>query len=202
MNCQSFFKMINSRNLTSPIRRRIFSTVLPVFFAGLPILVAPCHAQQKKLVINTTAIDSNKLPFPGQTITLEAEVSNTRDFRLPVRLLAVRDGKFYEIAAPSGLLAASDHPQYKVEIPAPVAELVYQFVLMSPDGSVASSQRVSLRRKCIPNILPAFGELPDDVDGSERFNLLLTDNKRMELEIDNLERAAKLVDVISDLVAQ
>lgn len=171
------------------------------------ISLNPCKAQEKTansnlISISANSITANKLPFPGQTLTLSAEVSNTRDFRLPIRLLAVRDGKFYEISAPSGLLGANEKPQYKVEIPAPVAEIIYQFVLIAPDGTATSSQRISIRRDCIPNVLPAIGEMPDDMDGSERFNTLLVDNKRMEQEISNLENAATVLDTLSELISQ
>ena len=192
------FKKLISFFALAFIRRELLACF--ILLQLLPI--RPSQAQQKSFVITAQSIDPNTLPFPGQTISMSAEVSNTRDFRLPVRLLAVRDGKFYEIAAPSGLLEANDHPQYKVEIPAPVAELIYQFVLILPDGTAATSQRVSVRRDCIPNIIPSLGELPDEIDGSERFNTLLIDNKRLEQEISNFEKSATEIDALSELIAQ
>ena len=199
------FDKINSFNgLAINIKTRL----LFLFLIGMQVFIMSiCAAQEKPaersaITIKAQSIDPTKLPFPGQTLTLNAEVNNTRDFRLPIRLLAMRDGKFYEIAVLSGLLGANDKPQYKVEIPAPIAEIAYQFVLISPDGSAITSQRVSVRRSCIPNILPALGELPDEMDGSERFNVLLVNNKRMEQEISNLEKAAIEVDALSELITQ
>lgn len=174
-----------------------------LIFALLGLLVCSpvCSAAQpRNLSITAAEIDAQKIPFPGKPITLSAEVSNTRDFRLPVRLLAVRDGKFYETAVPEGILNIRDKPQYQVEIPAPLAELVYEFVLLLPDGSAVSSRRMVLRRNCIPDVMPALGELPTEVDGSERFNRLLVDSKRLEQEIDNLERAAAQITTLTELV--
>lgn len=192
---------------------RMFIT-LSLYLCGASSLLVniegvDCHAQQdsanvqtKPLVINALQIDANKMPFPGERITLRAEVSNTRDFRLPIRLLAVRDGKFYEISAASGLLGSNERPQYQVEIPAPLAELSYQFVLIQPNGTVATSKRLVARRSCIPDITPVMGEMPADVDGSERFNRLIVDNLKLEQEISNLERTAQELDSISELLAK
>lgn len=170
---------------------------------GLIALDKTANAQNKsQLTVSASQVDEKKLPFPGQILTLTAEVSNTRDFRLPARVLIVRDGQFQEIKTQPGVLGANEKPQYKVEVPSPVGELVYQFVVTGPDGTISSSLRQTVRRSCIPNLSPALSAVPDQLDGEERFSVLMAENKRLEQEIANLETAALELDSMKELISQ
>jgi hypothetical protein len=190
--CTSFGQMKN------------FVLTILVLLSSIAVLInrpRPAIAQNKIVTIEASQLDPKKMPYPGKPLVLSAELQNTRDFNLPVRLLAVRDGKLYEVAVPRGVLSVQDRPQYQVSLPAPLAEISYQFIVSLPDGNTASSKRYIARRSCLPDTVPAEGEIQEDLEGSERFNQLLVDNKRLEREIDNLERAASELDALSELIS-
>jgi hypothetical protein len=95
-------------------------------------------------------ITAATLPSPGQPLILTVEVAGSREISLPIRIVAVRDGRLIPIPLNTSYRNAADRPVYEFQIPSPLAELSYQFVLPLKADTVIATQRYSVRRPCIP----------------------------------------------------
>ncbi len=158
--------------------------------------------QQGKISISANKIAAADLPAPGMPIELKAELNNTRDFRYPLKVLLVLDQEFQEFMSDPGLPDSREKPQYSIKIPAPVVEVEYQFVLTMPDGSFIVSPRQKVRRNCQPDISPAINEIDPAIDGSDKLNLLIVQNQKIEEELANLQSAVDEIRQLSGMLAK
>jgi len=139
-------------------------------------------------------------PYPGQTMNLVVRLNNTRNTGQKMRLLLVKDGRLMNIPPQEGFLNEHDQPTYEIPVPAPIAEMVYQFILPNPDGSTLISPRYSIRRNCIPNIDLAGTEPAAEVQGIERLQNLVNQAKDLENDLATYDRIAKVLEQIKGLI--
>jgi hypothetical protein len=123
-----------------------------------------------------------------------AELRNTKDVGLKVRLVGSRDGRLIDITLPKGNLNVNDYPEYRVEIPAPVAAMSYQFVVHQPDGSLATSQRFAIRRACVQNYRIEIPDNGGDVEFKRSVGELVSRAKSLERETLQLDASLKVVE--------
>ena len=98
-----------------------------------PIYAHGQKAPQKSAIqIYHKPLTEKTLPAPGQSMTIAAELFGTKEISLPLRLVAVRDGRLLPAPLTNSYRNAADRPVYEFEMPAPMAEISYQFVLPIP----------------------------------------------------------------------
>lgn len=174
--------------------------------AGFMTLTAPAAtlaadkvpAPRAVLQLIHKPLTDKMLPAPGQPLTLALELVGTREISLPVRLVAVRDGRLLPVPLLNSYRNNADHPVYEFELAAPLAELSYQFVLPSSATSVISTNRVQVRRPCVPAI---DSSTAGNANQSE-LEKLATEARVLEQEIDAYTSALAAAEVLQKEVAE
>ena len=161
---------MSHHNIKGGIGRCILGLCLSGLIA-LTLATVSAHAQQKKaadapkgkapaaaqapesLELMHKAVTPEKLPFPGQKLSLVLTVNGTRDTKRRVRMIGAIDGHFMELPATRSSPNERDQPVFEFDTVAPIAEIAYQFVVYASDGSIASiSPRYFARRNCLPRL--------------------------------------------------
>lgn len=142
------------------------------------------------------------LPYPGQSITLYAYLTNTRETRFPLRVSMSRDGRFEEVIAKDAYLDKEDRPTYEITVPAPVGEMTYQMFLVNPDGNILPSPRFAVRRSCVPQVELAQGEVPADVQGVDRLRRLVAESKGLENDLSGYNQVLRLLGQLKGVLGE
>ncbi len=109
-------------------------------------------AAKTSLQLAHKALTEKTLPAPGQPLILGVEVLGTREISLPMKIVAVRDGRLLPVPLTNSYRNAAERPVYEFELASPLAELSYQFIVPLSGGGVASSDRFTVRRPCVPSL--------------------------------------------------
>lgn len=167
--------------------------------AGFPsrsLAIDPAN-QRVSLQLLHKPLTEKTLPAPGQPLTLAVEVTGTREISLPMRIVAVRDGRLLPVPLSSSYRNASERPVYEFELASPLAELTYQFIVPLSGGAVASSDRFNIRRPCVPAL---NASTVGNVKNSELEKLAIS-ARVLEQEIDAYTAALNATDALSKEIA-
>ena len=156
--------------------------------------------QQEQISLLHTPKKAEELPHPGQDITLIAKLTGTRDTSLKLAAALVKDGRFMQVNATEAYLNEYDQPTYEITFPAPVAEMSYQLVIFSPDGTASMSPRYVVRRTCLPNVQLASPEIAEHLQGFKLLERLFSESVNLEHDLAGYERAMTLVDELQKKV--
>ncbi|RIL11350.1 MAG: hypothetical protein DCC75_02505 [Proteobacteria bacterium] len=107
-----------------------------------------------------------------------------------------------EVAARDAFLDEYDRPTYQIPVPAPLAELAYQFTLVNPDGSFTTSKRFSARRSCLPSVELSNPKAIESLEGTERMTALIEQAKSLENDLIGYQRVMELLESIDKAVAK
>lgn len=140
------------------------------------------------------------LPYPGQSMTISAGLSNTRETRHPLKAVISRDGRFMEVPAKEAYLDKFDRPIYEISFPAPVAEVSYQLFVVAGEEDVLASPRYIVRRSCIPQVSLATGEVPSSVQGTERLQKLIEESRALENDLKGYEESLELIEELKKVI--
>jgi hypothetical protein len=138
--------------------------------------------------------DLKNLPAAAAWLPLVLELRNTKDVALKIRLVGSRDGRFVDITLPKGTLNTQDHPEYRLELPAPLAAMSYQFVVHQADGALITSQRFAIRRACVQNYRIEVAEGGGDVEFKKTVGELISKAKSLERETLQLDASVKVLE--------
>lgn len=169
-------------------------------------LLPSCSAQQSSdaspaIAVVHRPLAPSSLPALGSPMAIEVELLNTFDIAAKVRLIGAKDGRFIDIAFPRGALNAVDRPTFRVEIPAPVAAMTYQFVVHQPNGSLSSSEKFTIKRRCIQNYKVTVPEDVPNTDFRREVSTLIAQSKTLERDTASLETSLKLLEDIKAALA-
>lgn len=143
---------------------------------------------------------SQYLPYPGRTLELIAQLDGTKEVDLPLRFVAVVDGRLLDLTVAKSVWDYQDRPTYTFQIPAPQRELSYQFLLLGKTETLATSPNYRIRRTCLPDLEVVKGEVDESRPlGSQSSELFLTANK-LDQELAAYERIYQLVKEIDGLL--
>jgi hypothetical protein len=131
-------------------RIRSQAKIYTVLVAILLLVGATAFSQELQL----SHIPANIIPELGKKITLEVKLLQTKQFDIPIRLIAVSDGKLIDITKREGILDIADVPTYTFELMAPVENLSYSFSALGADGSSITTEKFTLDRQCQVDIKP------------------------------------------------
>jgi hypothetical protein len=138
--------------------------------------------------------DLKNLPASAPWLQIVVELRNTKDVALKIRLVGSRDGRLVDITLPKGTLNTQDLPEYRVELPAPLAAMSYQFVLHQADGALVTSQRFAIRRTCVQNYRIEVAEDGGDVEFKRTVGDLISKAKSLERETLQLDASVKVLE--------
>lgn len=182
--------------------RRLFCFLAVLAAAAWTPRAYAQQAAQPPVAIVHTPLKPDKLLNipPGQPIVLTVALANTRNLHYQLRAAVVSDGRYLDITPPEAKPDIQDRPTWNVEVSAPLAELAYQFVITSPEGTGATSVRYSVRRSCIPNVEVAdIGPHPE-IAGYDSLQKMYTESQNLEADIAGFERALDLIGQIQKAV--
>lgn len=137
---------------------------------------------------------SSELPPVGSLMRLQVALINTTDIETRIRLIGSKDGRFIDIAFPTGALNNSDKPTFTVDIPSPIAVMSYQFIIHQRDGSLTSSRKFIVKRDCIQNFAV---EVPEDTSTTQfrrEVASLITQAKIIERDNKSLDASLRLLE--------
>lgn len=183
------------------ISTRVCACVLWSTTLGSSLLTTTVSAaQEKPIEVVHKPLSGSGLPTAAATMPIVIELRNTKSIDRKIRLVGTRDGKLLDIVFPLGTLNMADAATYKLDIPAPIALMSYQFVVHQADGSLTTTGRYVVKRPCIQTfkVDPAEGQK----DGAFRREVgtLVSKSRTLEQETTNLETAQKLLEEIKTLL--
>jgi len=148
-------------------------------------------------------VTDKTLPSPGQNLVLSLELSGTRSIALPVRLVAVRDGRVLPVPLQSSYRNGADRPVYEFSLASPLAELTYQFIVVGAgannnSSSALATERFTIRRPCVPSL--DFSKA-GNANQSELEKLALS-ARVLEQEIDAYATALSSAELLQKEVAE
>jgi hypothetical protein len=150
----------------------------------------------KQLEVAHKVPSPKSLPSAAAMMQLVIEVKGTKSIDQKIRLVGARDGKLIDIVFPRGTLNMADVPTYKLEVPAPIAMLNYQFVVHQPDGTLTSTPQFTLKRPCIQTFKVDVAETQRDSSFKREVATLVAKARTLEQETNNLDTALRLLDDI------
>lgn len=167
-------------------------------------LAASAHAADaapgKPVAVKHIAPRPQDLPAPGGRVKLSLQLANTREITQTVSALIVLDGRVMNITAGEGYLNEYDNPTFEVVTASPAAELAYQFAVKSADGSVVTSKRFVVTRRCLPKLDLTDASLGKEIQGNEQLRALLEKTKGLERDLAYYETALRSVNDLKELL--
>lgn len=157
-------------------------------------------AQEKPIEVVHKPLSTSSLPTAASTMPIIIELRNTKSTDRKIRLIGTRDGKLLDIVFPSGTLNMADAATYKLDVPAPIALMSYQFVVHQPDGSLTTTGRYVVKRPCIQTFKVDPAEGQKDGAFKREVGTLVSKSRTLEQETANLETAQKLLEEIKTLL--
>ena len=142
-----------------------------------------------------------ELPAPGRPVKLRTMVTNTKSIVLPVSALVVRDGRLVQLPL-KGQLDDLERAIYSVDVPAPVGELAYQFVLTQPDLPAVVSMRYSTHRECLPGTNLADAYTPLDYTTVEGRRDLILRARGLERDLNHYDTVISLLTELKSHVTE
>lgn len=184
-------------NLRTAITGLLLASILPLIPAAE---AAEGASKARPIKITHIAPRAKDLPAPGAPLKLSLQLEGVRDTERTVTAVVVQDGVMTKVAATGGFLNEYERPAFELALTAPLAELSYQFIVHSPDGTVTPSVRYSVRRPCLPEINLTKLDLPPEASGKERLTALVDSARGLEQDLDSYERALKTLGQLQELM--
>lgn len=178
--------------------QRFLASLLLIAVALAPCLARAATADPVPVEIYPEIIGLQNLPMPGAPFVVKAKLSNTKDTERRLRAFIVRDGRVTDVAPLKAYLDANDEPTYEIQMYAPLAEISYQFVLYNPDGTFSTSQRISVRRPCVPYIDLTKLKLEPKSQGEARLETLIKLSRGLEREISSYDVSLKVLEDLQE----
>lgn len=182
--------------MMSTIGRALFIFTTLTVFTFSSVSAQP-EGRQVSLLHNPAK--PNELPFPGASLSLSVALVNTKDSQLILRGYLVRDGRLLETTLSDVSQDQNERLVFSTNIPAPLGELSYYFVLLGPKGVVTTSKKYSIRRECLPDISPIDISLPEDIEMKEKLVELQKNASGLQDEVQNYENVKKILEELKSL---
>lgn len=188
---------------------RISRAAALVFCVALPVLLRTPFAlaqsvdpgeekglkgSSPRIEVTHTPLASSEIPPVGSLMKVRLSLLNTLDIETKIRLVGSKDGRFIDIAFPTGALNDADQPTFVAEIPSPVAAFTYQFIVHQKDGSLTSSSKFVMRRTCIQNFSVNAPETGSTAQFRRQIASLIAQANSLERDNKSLEASLKLLE--------
>lgn len=147
-------------------------------------------------------IVAEKLPEPGNLMTISFSLSNTRQLVRTVRALVARDGRLVEVPATKSYLNDKERPTFEFEIYAPIAELSYRFIAYEDGKPALISPEFSVRRKCLPSLELTDINLNTESSPSQQIKEMFIKAGELGDEIEHYEKALQHLATLQKLLGE
>lgn len=151
-------------------------------------------APRVRIGVLHTPLSSSEIPPVGSIMKLQVSLANTIDIETKVRLVGSKDGRFIDIAFPTGALNNADQPTFVAEIPSPAAAMTYQFIVHQKDGTLTSSRKFIVRRPCIQNFTVSVPTDPNTTQFRREVASLVAQANNLERDNKSLDASLKLLE--------
>jgi len=141
------------------------------------------------------------LPSPGRPLKLRAMITNTKDITLDVIALVVRDGRLLYLPM-KGRLDEMERAIYSVDVPSPVGEVAYQFVLQRPESPATVSMRYTAHRNCLPNTNLTDAYTPLDLTTVDGRRDLILRARGLERDLNHYDTVLGLLGELKSYVVE
>jgi hypothetical protein len=138
-------------------------------------------------------LEGNAIPQATLPMNIVAELKNSRQTDVTIRVVGSKDGRLIDIVMPKGELNTVDNAEYSLTIPAPVAVMSYQFVIHQPDGSVTTTKRFSIKRPCIQTFSVDEFKGDPDAEFKQKLGALVSELKTLESNTASYDEAFKIL---------
>lgn len=188
-----------------------FSRWLTGLFAIATLLVAGSGAAlandekgdgKRVVAIVSQPLVADKLPEPGNRMTVSFTLSNTRQLVRTVRALVSRDGRMVEVPVTKSYLNEKERPTYEFEITAPIAELSYRFIAYEDGKPALISQEFAVRRKCLPSLELTDLNINTDNTPSQQIKEMFLKAGELGDEIEHYEKALQHLATLQKLLGE
>jgi hypothetical protein len=177
-----------------------FAVMLCLF--GQSAVAAEKRPAPKAVEIVHIAPTPKQLPAPGELMSLNVSLKNTKDSERKLRAFVVRDGQMLDLTIPSGQYNQQEEPYYEVPLYAPEGELLYLFMLYNPDGSITRSDRYYVRRSCLPDTTLALGKIDKTLKPDAQLVELVAQAERLKRDIKSYETVLLLLKDLKKLIGE
>jgi len=131
---------------------------------------------------------------------LSFQLRNTREITQTVNALVTLDGRLMNILGGEGYLNEYDNPTFEVVTNSPAAEIAYQLIVRSPNGTYTVSPRYAVRRTCVPKLDLTAATIPRDVPGNDRLKALVETTRALEREMAYFDSALRDIAELKELL--
>lgn len=131
---------------------------------------------------------------------LSFQLRNTREITQTVNALVTLDGRLLNVIGGEGYLNEYDNPTFEVVTNSPAAEIAYQLIVRSSDGTPIVSPRYAVRRTCVPKLDLTDASIPRDVSGGDRLKALVETTRALEREMAYYDSAIRDVTELKELL--
>lgn len=170
----------------------------------LALICLPLNALAQKgpeLKVLHKPLKSGELPAPGEKFELRAMLQGLRNINLKMRALVVSDGRLMDLSL-TGTLDEQDRVIYTTQLPAPLAEINYQFFLYRDDETVLPTQRFSIQRSCLPDVSLLNAATPEPNAAGEVIKDLVRRAKGLERDVRSYARLAETLAALKAVLPQ
>lgn len=160
---------------------------------------SPFAFSQERIEIVPPELDKGDLSKPGYAISFSAYLINTDNTKIPMKALITLDGKLQTFLPIRVHLNEDDVPEYKFQIPAPVANMSYQFVAYPDKKHTIFSDRFYVSRSCIMNT-DYSDNVSDGLTGEDLIAALSTRADALDYKAGLYKHAANITDRLKILI--
>ena len=144
-------------------------------------------------------LERGDLSKPGYAISFSAYLINTDNLNIPMKALVTLDGKLQTFLPIRVHINEDDVPEYKFQIPAPVANMSYQFVAYPDKKNTIFSERFYVSRACIMNS-DSSENVSDGLTGEDLVAALSTRSDALDYEAGLYKHAANITNRLKKLI--
>lgn len=179
--------------------RHGFNAITPILLAIL-ILTPTLHAEPTGITISHIPPQPQYLPHPSRTLELTANLEGSKDTHLPLRLVAILDGRLLDTVAVESVWNYQDKPTYTFQLPAPQEEISYQFILLQDQKPLTISPRFRVRRNCKPDLEVVKAGVDEEKPLGAQTLQLFEITQKLDHELAAYEKSYELLEEIEQLL--
>lgn len=174
--------------------------ILWMLMATAVMTASPAQADAGKITITHIPPQAQYLPHPSRIMELTAHLDGSKETNLPLRLVAVLDGRLLDTIAIESVWDYQDKPTYSFQLPAPQEEISYQFILLQNQEVITVSPRYRVRRTCKPDLEVVKNGVDEEQPLGSQSLKLYEITQKLDHELAAYEKSYQLLEDIERLL--
>ncbi len=179
-----------------------FNKTKIILFALFMLLPFLALSDSRKIEIRSTPISEDEMPEPRRSMTLVAELLNTKDTSIVLKALVTIDGTLMTALPGKIILNERDIPEYTFTINAPVNDISYQFIAFPEDAPSVVSKRFTVTRSCVTDLSFASSKGQEDLEGEDLLAALIDQASKLDNEANLYAESTKIAKRIKTVLKE